>query len=215
MIKKTLLCAAVSVLASQAAFAGDMGVDVSASADVASAYQLRGLTSDSAAVTGELRADHQSGVYVVGSVVSTSDIYQQNYQVGVAKTVGEYDLDLGYKGYTYKNDMSDLNRESTSRDLMSGNREEVSIDVTRGMVSLSLVNILDTKEDNLYVAGAVNFGNLTGTVGIQTEEDASYSHLQVDYAATENLTFTASKAFSDDGVDENLQLVVGYSIPLM
>jgi hypothetical protein len=206
MIKKTLLCVAVSVLAAPAAFAdshgaSSYGVDLSAAADISSAYLLRGESAEDVSVTGELRADHKSGLYAIGSVVSSGDVYQQNYKVGAEGIIGQYEVDLGYKGYTYKDGVS--------------NEEEVSLDITRGMLALNVVNTMDKEEDDLYIAGSVNMDKITATVGAQSEKYKKYSHVQFDYAATENLTLTASKAFSEDGIDESLKLVVGYSIPLM
>lgn len=203
MMKKTILCAAVSMIAAQSAMATDlqsMGVEVTPSASVSTDYLLRGQVLGGAAVMGDLKVEHETGVYGVASVVS-SDSVEQNYKIGVARDFGDYGVDVGYKGYTGRG--------------MDTDREEVSLDVTRGMASLNVVNVLDTDEDNLYVAGSVAFGSLTGTVGVQTA-DMGYSHLQVDYSATDNLTFTASKAFDDgSGIDEGVKLVVGYSIPLM
>lgn len=202
MMKKTLLCAAVSVLASQAVLADNHDLQVSASVDVASNYLLRGVDLGGPTVMGNLRVEDKIGLYADVEVVS-SDEKEQNYAVGFARTFGDYDVDVNYKKYTY--DDSDMDRK------------EASLDITRDAITLSVDHDLDDT-DRTYVAGSFSMGKLTSTLGVQrAENDMGYKHLQFDYQMTDSLTLTASQARADDddsGVSEDLHLVVGYSLPL-
>lgn len=201
MIKKTLLCAAVSILASQAALAGDKGMDlnVSANADISSTYLLRGVDLGGPAMMGDVKVQHKSGVYGEVAIVSATE-EEQNYEIGFSKMLGEYDINASYKSYTYPG--------------KSGvDKEELALDINRDKVTLSLVQDQDT--DDVYVAGTLKTGKLTSTVGVQAADDG-YTHLQFDYQMTERLKLTASQAMDDGfGVEEDLRFVVGYSLPLM
>lgn len=203
MMKKTLLSVAVMAMASQASFAEEvMGGEVSASAGVASTYLFRGVDLGGPVVSGGLSWDHSSGAYlsVTGLSGDTANGYEQDYVAGFAKSVGAYDVDVSYGMFNYAGNSA-------------ADYDEVALSVTRDAVSVAAVQNLDT--DDVYLSASMGVGKVTGTIASQVG-DAEYAHAQVDYAATDRVTFSLSKAVDDNaGVDEDAIFMMSYSLPLM
>jgi uncharacterized protein (TIGR02001 family) len=210
---------ATSVIAASA-FAGVSNsamaeVEVAASASIASAYLWRGqdLGNGSPAVSGDLVAS-VAGAYAGVWGSSGDDAAGNEYDLfaGYGAEIGDFTVDISVWNYIYP----DL---GTSSDTY-GDLSEVILTVGFGPVSVSYYdNIAGANGYEYYTLGA-GFEAFSFTVGMTSNEDDAddYTHVDIGYAYNDNLSFTFSQVVEQDdakNVDDDLNFVISYSIPLM
>lgn len=214
--------------------AGVMGAqvanaEVSYSAGVATTYLWRGTDLGGAAFSASADYAHESGAYA-GLWASSGDMeYGNEYDlsVGFAKEVGDFYFDVKAATYTYaskpEGDMGSPGENSEG--VLALGYMDASVSYTTSLISgsPSYVNL------GYSIAGA------DIAVGI-SDNDAGqeYTHFDVSYALTEQLSITVSKIvdqsnttaslLGDDGLagtdddgaelDEDVIVVMSYSLPL-
>ncbi len=209
--------AAVSLLASSAAFAGNYTGNVG----VASNYVWRGQTqsNDLAAVSGGIDWSHPSGAYIGGWTSSLNGgEYELDLYGGYGFTASKVDLDVGFINYRYP--------------VGSTNFAELYVNATMNNWTAGLAYTISksgtNQENDFYVYGTGEFEmkkdlNLSVTLGSYNFDDNSvltgssdYLHLQValtkgDFTfavdKNDNSTNTAGNSVTND----EMRLTVGYS----
>jgi len=69
-----------------------------------------------------------------------------------------------------------------------------------------------------YYTLSYGMNGFTGLVGVHDQAGGSenYTHVDLSYAFNDNLSFTASQITDDDGgMDDDLKIVVSYSLPIL
>ncbi len=205
-----------AMTASTAAFAeGHEGhaVEVSASAGVATSYLFRGLQlgGGSPMVYGDLTAA-AGGAYASIWVAGGDDALGTEYDliVGYGGEAGDFSYDINLTNYVY-----------TATPAASAAAGVVDSDVTdfsEAILSLGYGDFGVTYAANItgngvdYYAASYGTGDFGFTVGKFEDGD---THVDVSYAASENITFVASQVVdADDGVEDDVIFVVDVALPL-
>ncbi len=190
--------------------------EVSASADIASAYLWRGqsLSNGEGVISGSLDYSHDSGFYA-GAWTSSGDVAsgtETDLYVGYYGEVGALEYDVSYASYFYpgEDDIDEI--------------AEISLALTYDMYSFSLAKNTDTDAngDYLFAQLGVEMGQFAFTLGdISGSEDnffaTDYTYVDLAFAYNDALTFTLSQVVNqdvDDAYDDGGQLVVSYSLPI-
>jgi uncharacterized protein (TIGR02001 family) len=197
IFKKSL----VAVVLGSAAFAAQ--AQVSGSVAIASQYQWRGynLSLGEAVVSGSLDWASESGIY--------AGIWGSSGDGGLGQ---EYDLYLGYGG-EFNGFGVDIAYVDYNYPVTAG-----AADFEEAILGLSYMDFGFTwaeglgDTDSSYYALSYGVGAVGFTYGMFQDLG---SHVDVTYSYTDNLSFTFSQSFDDGGgYSEEIQFVVGYSIPL-
>jgi uncharacterized protein (TIGR02001 family) len=181
--------AAGLVLASPLAYSA-----VEYSADVSSDYLWRGtsLSGGNAAASAAIDYSHDSGVYVGLWTSSAAGAAETDIYAGWASSLGGVDLDVGLINYAYP---------------QSGGTELNEFYVSLGMsgASVSFYQNLDSEDvvnGQTYISLGYGVGKYSISYGMATYEETveanDYSHVDLGYAATDNLSFTVSLEVSDE-----------------
>lgn len=212
---KTLLAAAVAAsVLSVPAMAEESGVDVAASVSIASAYLWRGqdLGNGSPAVSGDLVAS-KAGVYggIWGSSGDDASGNEYDLFVGYGVEVEGFSIDLSVWNYVYP----DLGAASDT----FGDLSEVILSVGYGPVAVTYYDNIAGANGYSYLTVGAEFGAFSATIGATSNDDSDddYTHLDLGYAYNDNLSFTLSQVVDQDnneGVDDDLNFVISYSVPL-
>ncbi|WP_286715531.1 TorF family putative porin [Thalassolituus sp. UBA2009] len=201
-------------------------VEVSASATVASMYLWRGkdLGNGAAAVSGDLTVS-ASGAYA-GVWTSSGDTSWGN----------EYDLYLGYGAEMgdFSYDVILWNYVYPKGDGAAGNPDDRgnTFDYADAIISLGYAGAsftyykpigAESDDNSSYFTLGYGLDAYSFTLGKADDgDDSDYTHLDVGYAYNDNLAFTLSKVIDQSadldkgeaGVDEDLKVVVSYSLPI-
>jgi len=175
--------------------------EVSASFAVSNMYLFRGLnltTSGSPAVSGSIDWTHDTGLY--GTVWTSSEgpsgSYEVDFIAGFANQVGDFSYDLSLISYEYPG-------ATGSEDY--GDVSEFILGLGYGGFSFSIADALhgeQTAGDFYYVTlghEMDKFGAMLGTTISDTADE--YTHLDLSFAATEELSFVLSTIVDDGGND--------------
>lgn len=195
-------------------------VEVAASASIASAYLWRGqdLGNGSPAVSGDLVVS-AAGAYggIWGS--SGDDTLGNEYDlfVGYGAEFGDVSVDISVWNYIYP-DMGNGSDFGASSDTF-GDLSEVILSVGFGPVSVTYYDNIAGANGYEYLTIGAGFGAFSALVGTTSNEDDNddYTHVDIGYAYNDNLSFTLSQVVDQDdneGVDDDLNFVISYSIPL-
>lgn len=217
---KSLLAAAVA--GSLFGAAGTASAEVSASVAASSMYLWRGqnLTPDGAAVSGSLDYAHESGFYAGIWTSTETEGHETDLYAGFAGEVGGLGYNVGYFYYMYPEevDLTVPERLSISDSAVA----DVYLGLTYGPAFVNLYQQVDDNADeDLYYQVGFTYDKFTAFYGGWELENSGpeYSHVQVDFAATDNLSFSVSKAFADDDpvfgepiVEEDPLFMVSYSL---
>lgn len=209
---KTLLATAVaaSTIAAPSVMAE---IEVAGSATVASTYLWRGfdLGSGTPAVSGDIVLS-SGGAYggVWASSGDTSAGTEYDLFLGYGLEAGGVTFDLSVWNYVYPTGAG-----YTDGDTEPGDFSEVILSVGFGPISLSYYDNVASGSGYEYYTVSGEAGQFSATVGMHDNvEGDDPVHLTVSYAYNENFTLTASQFIIDeDGVDDDLQFVVSYSLP--
>lgn len=202
-----------AMTASTAAFAeGHEGhsVEVAASAGVATSYLFRGaqLGTGAPMVYGDLMASYEGvygGIWVAGG----------DDELGT-----EYDLILGYGGEAgdVSYDINLVNFVYTD----AGVAEKTDVfdytEVTLGLgyagASFSYTTPITGGEYD-YITLGYGAGDFSATLGYTDADGTKSTHLDIAYAANDNITFIASQVIdNDEEADDDIIFVVDYALPL-
>ncbi|GAB1255640.1 TorF family putative porin [Aurantivibrio plasticivorans] len=224
---KSLTCTlAATAIAASAAFAPVANAEVSASVGVANMYLWRGydLGDGSAAVSGDITvsgAGFYAGIWGTSgddSLGSEYDLY-----VGWGGEFGPVSVDLSVLSYVYPDATYDtlidpLFAYIPARDDTVGDLSEAILSVGIGPVAVTYYdNIAGGPGYSYYtIAGSIgDFGILVGQHHNDGGENDDPVHLDLSYSYNDNLSFTISKFIEDEeGVDDNMQFLVSYSLPI-
>jgi uncharacterized protein (TIGR02001 family) len=214
---KTLLGASVAAaVLSTTAMAEETasGVDVSASVSIASAYFWRGqdLGNGSPAVSGDLVAS-AAGAYggIWGSSGDDASGNEFDLFAGYGAEIEGVSLDLSVWTYVYPDGGAS---NDTFADL-----SEVILSVGYGPVSVTYYDNIAGASGYTYLTVGAGYEEFSATYGMTSNNnsDDDYGHLDLGYAYNDNLSFTLSKVIDQDvnqGVDNDLNFVVSYSVPI-
>lgn len=213
-ISKNLLTSAVTATVFAAASLAPVAqAEVSGSVGVASTYLWRGqdLGSGTPAVSGDLSYS-TGGFYagVWGSSGDTSNGTEYDVYAGYGMAFGENDMftiDLSVWNYNYPTGESEID---------FGDLSEAVLSLGVGPVALTIYDNIAGDPGYMYYTLAGTVGDFTVTLGMHDDDDAddTPTHLNVDYAYNDNLTFTLSQFVADESPDDDLKFVVSYSLPI-
>jgi uncharacterized protein (TIGR02001 family) len=185
---KSLLATAIAASALSVPAMAD--VEVAASVGIASAYLWRGqdLGNGSPAVSGDIVAS-SGGAYggIWGSSGDDSLGNEYDLFAGYGTELGDVSVDISVWNYLYPD---------------SGESQGTFGDLSEVILSVG-----------------AEFGAFSATYGTTSNDDSDddYAHLDLGYSYNDNLSFTLSQVVDQDdnqGVDDDLNFVVSYSIPL-
>jgi uncharacterized protein (TIGR02001 family) len=191
-------------------------VEVAASASIASAYLWRGqdLGNGSPAVSGDLVAS-VAGAYAGVWGSSGDDTLGNEYDLfaGYGAEIGDFTVDISVWNYIYPD------QGGASSDTY-GDLSEVILTVGFGPVSVSYYDNIAGATGYEYYTLDAGVGAFSATIGMTSNEDDrdDYTHVNIGYAYNDNLSFTFSQVVDQDdnkNVDDDLNFVISYSIPLM
>lgn len=220
--KKSLIAAAVA----GASFSMPMtaAAEISATLDIASQYIFRGIVEEqgSAAVSGSIDYEHDSGLYAGFWTGSLPSGIETNYYAGFASDVGDFSYDVGLLHYRFP---------PASQDGADAFLSEVYLEVGyMGFGAGAFIGVDkagtsrsngDDNKDNYFTLsyGYEQFGILVGYADMDAD-DSNYSHLDLTYEVLPGLTFMASQILdaddnalsrADEPLNKGTQFVVSYS----
>ncbi|BBP45178.1 hypothetical protein THMIRHAS_05510 [Thiosulfatimonas sediminis] len=211
-LKPLLLSLAVAGSSMAAIAPAAVQAEVSYNAAVSNFYLWRGtdLSNGQGMVSGGADYAHDSGLYAGVWGASEDDGTEFDLYAGYGMTSGDFGLNVAYWAYFYPSDGTKSNFSRADGTLLS------EYEVTGSYLDFSLTAMIETqdREDIYYVA---NYS--IGPVGLSAgyydfdADNADYSHYNISYAATDNLSFTISKAQGSGLADEDKKplLNVAYS----
>lgn len=224
--KKSLIAAAVA----GASFSMPMtaAAEISATLDIASQYIFRGIVEEqgSAAVSGSIDYEHDSGLYAGFWTGSLPSGIETNYYAGFASEAGDFSYDVGVLHYRFP---------PASQSGQDGFLTEAYVSVgymgfeAAAFIGVDKTNLdtgggrsgADDNKDNYFTLGYgyEQFGAVVGFADFDAD-DSNYTHLDLTYEVLPGLTFMASQILdADDGalsragepLVKGTQFVVSYS----
>ncbi|WP_430460831.1 TorF family putative porin [Thalassolituus sp. LLYu03] len=211
-------------------------VEVSASATVSSMYLWRGmdLGNGSPAVSGDLSVS-ASGAYA-GVWTSSGDSSLGNeydLYVGYGAEMGDFSVDVSVWTYVYPSANAFPYANMADDDVDAGvDTRGNTFDYSDAIISLGYAGAsftyympvgAESNDDYSYFTLGYGMDAYSVTLGHADDgADNDYTHLDVGYAYNDNLSFTFSKVIDqsadldkgEEGVDEDLKVVVSYSLPI-
>ncbi|MGF1644116.1 MAG: TorF family putative porin [Thiotrichales bacterium] len=222
MSKKAILATAVAIMGIGTMGAPTAYADISASFAASNMYFWRGLniSDPSPAVSGSLDYSHESGFYagIWGSSEGWFDNSSEfDLYLGYGGEIGGFSYDASYVAYFYPSAEDEALPLPPGSDVSISDTDlaEVVLGVGYGGFSAkALIGANDALEDSLYYTLGYEFGKFGVTYGNATNDgDGLWSHITLDFNATDSLNFKLSKAMSDDyEVNEDPLFVVSYSL---
>lgn len=190
-----------SVVLMNIAFTAPAHADTSASIAVSNMYLFRGanLTTDgSPAVSGSLDWTDESGLY--GTVWTSSEgpagSYEIDFIAGYANQVGELSYDVSLISYEYPGATGSESWGDVSEFILGVGYAGVSFSVADALHG-SLAN-----GDYYYMTLGYEMDKYSAMLGgFVSDTVTEYTHLDLSFAATEELSFTLSTIVDDSGND--------------
>lgn len=212
--KKLIASSVAAATVAAASFAPVANAEISASAGVASTYLWRGidLGPGTPAVSGDI--NYSSGGFYAGTWVSSGDTTagtEYDLYAGYGGEVGLFSYDISVWNYLYP--------EGGTQEDQFGDLSEVILSLGVGPVSFSwyenVANNGGSEEYRYYTLG-YGYEAFSFTVGHHDDVGLNMTHLDVSYAYNDSLAFTVSQVIDDDdnAFDDDLKLVVSYSLPI-
>ena len=185
--------------------------DVSASMAFSNMYLWRGqnVGNSGGAISGSLDYSNESGLYAGIWTSSEKDGHETDLYIGYSTEVSGVGVDVSYWNYLYPED------GGTGPDTGLGDTNAAEIVLALSYMDFSFgyyMQVDGDKPDDNYITLSYSFGKYSLTYGLWDLEDGTvdstgttpatkgqdeYSHLTLSYAATDDLSFAVSKAFSD------------------
>ena len=228
---KNLIAGAVAAV-SLTAIAPVATAEISGSVSIASTYLWRGsdLGTGTPAVSGDL--SYSTGGAYGGVWVSSGDTFagtEYDLYAGYGTSFGEFSVDASLWSYNYP----------TGAGYAPGGETDFTewtdfvLSLGYGPVALTVyepVGKENSSGDYRYVTLGGSFGQFSLTAGIHLDNAAVDGavaceaspgddtcdpvHINLDYAFNDNLTFTLSQFIADESDDDDLKVVVSYSLPI-
>lgn len=218
-MKNTLKNAAISACLLPCTFlSGTAMADLSASFSASNMYLWRGINiSDPApAISGSLDYSHASGFYagIWGSSEGSFDNSNEyDLYLGFAGEAGPVSYDIGYISYLYPN-IEDGATGVTDVSLNDYDFADAYANIGIADFSASAyVGVSDGSKDVLYYTLGYQFDKIGLTYGSQNlDGNEQWSHLLLDFAANDEISFGLNFGFSgDESINEDPLFVVTYS----
>jgi len=187
------------------------GTDLGATALDTDADNEADLHGGTPAISGDLSVS-MGGAYG-GVWASSGDIAGGNeydLYVGYGLEAGPVAIDASVWTYVYPSAASDTMFDLT----------EVVVSASVADASVTLYEtVTGNSDDYRYVTLGYGAGDFSATVGLSMSDDESdeYTHVDLGYAYSENLSFTFSQVVDqklDGSVDDSLKTVVTLSLPI-
>lgn len=210
---KKVLASAIAASLAVSALAPVANAEVGASVGVASSYLWRGIDlgrgAGTPAVSGDLNVS--SNGFYAGVWASSGDAAggtEYDLYGGYGNSVGEFSYDISLWSYQYPTLPAE--DQPGIGDLM-----EAVIALGYGPVTATYYHGLQDlgDVDYWYATLDATFGAFNVKYGQHSDD---MSHLDLSYSYNDNLAFTLSQVVNnpDDGYDDDLNVVVSYSIPI-
>lgn len=199
-LKSLLLSMAVAGAATMSVAPATAQAEVSYNAAVSNMYLWRGqdISDGQGVVSGGIDYSHDSGLYAGVWASSEAAGTETDLYAGYGFSSGDFGLNLAYWAYFYP---SDGVKDSFDRDDGSLISE---YEVTLSYADFSATAMIDTEDTDLrYYSLNYGIGDFGLHAGMYELGDDDYTDVSVSYAATENLSFTLSKAQGDALADED------------
>ncbi len=189
--------------------------EVEYSAELATSYLFRGQDQGaSGLVSAAADYSHDSGAYAGVWAAGAGGTPEYDLYAGFALDAGDVSVDVGAVTYVYPGD--------TDGEALDGIETYVNVGFMGASVSYNMG--LESLEDSTYIALGYEVAGVSITYGI-SDDDAGkeYSHLDLGYGLTEDLSVTVSKTMDDSSAavlaggtsaNEDLQVVFTFGIPL-
>ena len=212
--KLTPIALAVSMAAGGLAVPTVASAEMSASVGIASMYMWRGLnlTPSGPQVHGGIEFSGDTGLYGGIWITNEDEGHETDLYVGYGGSVGDFSYDISYWQYLYPEDGTDV-------DLGDNTLSDIVLGLGYAGVGLTFYVASETQggPDATYITLDYSVGDysfLYGTWDVDAP-NSEYSHFQVSYSVTDDLSLTVSKA-SDDGfgAEEDPLFMVSYNIPI-
>jgi len=159
------------------------------------------------AVSGDL--SFSGGGFYAGTWVSSGDLAngtEYDLYAGYGGEAGDFSYDVSLWSYQYPNAQGAA--QPAIGDLM-----EAVVSLGYGPLSLSYYHGIQDLEEYYYVNAGVSFGDFGVNLGAHEDD---MMHIDFSYAYNDNLSFTFSQVVDnvDGAYDDDLNVVVSYSIPI-
>jgi len=192
--------------------------DVSYNAAVGSMYLWRGLdSSKGSTISGGINYSHASGAYAAawassglngtGGSTTGLDGYELDLFVGYAGEVSGVGYDISYWDIDYPQ-VTGANGKSIN---------EVSLGLTYADFSFSFTKNTKSGSKYQYITAGYTYDKFGIKYGMSDNGADDYSHIDLSFAASDKVTFTASKLSDTAGGTANpeeLLVAVSYSLPI-
>lgn len=221
-MKKLLSASIAATVMASAMAVAPANAEVSASAGISNMYLWRGqdLGKGSAMASADLTYS-EGGAYVSTWIASGDFAAGNEYDLGAgyAGEAGDFSYDLGVWTYLYSND--DTKYFELSEFVGSVGYGPAFLGLTKnitgklnGAAAEEASGVMDT-----YLTLGASFGDVSAFIGAASHvgEDQDYTHVQVEYAYSEELSFGFSQvvdADSDNFGSSDLKVFFNYSLPL-
>lgn len=184
--------------------------EVSYNAAVSNMYLWRGqdISDGQGVVSGGIDYSHDSGLYAGVWASSEAAGTETDLYAGYGLTSGDFGLNLAYWAYFYPSDGTKASFDRDEGSLIS------EYEVTLSYADLSATAMIDTEDTDLvYYSLNYGIGDFGLHAGMYELGADDYTDFNVSYAATDNLSFTLSKAQGDAlaAEDEKPMLNVTYA----
>ena len=192
--------------------------DVSYNAAVGSMYLWRGLdASKGPTISGGINYSHDSGAYAgawassglngTGASTSAADGYELDLFVGYSGKVSGFGYDISYWDIDYPQ-VTGANGKSIN---------ELSLGLTYADFSVSYTKNTKSGSKYQYITAGYTFGKFGIKYGMSDNGSDDYSHIDLSFAASDKVSFTASKLSDASGGTANpeeMLIAVTYSLPI-
>ena len=205
-LKPLLLSLAVAGSSMAAIAPAAVQAEVSYNAAVSNFYLWRGqdISSTTAAVSGGIDYSHDSGLYAgvwgISNGASGPASTEFDLYAGYGFSSGDFGLNVALWGYFYP-EVGTGGFKHSEGSLLS----EYELTASYGDASVTAM-IDTTNSDNRYYVLNYSIGafGLSAGMGDLEGDEGDYTHYGISYAATDNLSFTVSKA-QGDGIDDTME----------
>ncbi|MCK0153235.1 TorF family putative porin [Alcanivorax sp. S6407] len=203
-LKKAVLASAVAAAVALPSMAA---AEISGSLGISNMYFWRGLdiSNGGAQVAGSLDYSHASGLYAGVWGSSETDTTEYDLYAGYGAEVGGVSFDISYWDYNYPNDTDSDLEEVIGSIGFAGLTATAYIgvgEIGHGQIydeNDLVIGKAPDNESNYFTLG-YSYDKYGVTVGTWDNEasDTNYTHVDLSYALTDELSFTVSKIVAAD-----------------
>lgn len=207
--------ALASLVTASALTAQAANAEVEYSAGLATTYLWRGTDLGGTSFSAAADYSHDSGAYA-GLWVGGGDLEQGNeydVYVGYAMEMGDVSVDLSVASYTYSRGID----TDTGADVNGSIGEMSEAVLSVGFMDASATYITSLQASTYsYITLGYSVAGVDLTYGMSDDDGEKYSHLDLGYGLTDELSITVSQPIEDTegAVDTDTIVVMSYSIAL-